>query len=198
MLKEFKEFATRGNIMDLAIGVVIGGAFQKIVNSLVEDVIMPFISIITGKVDFSDMVLTIGNASIKYGNFITTIVNFLIISFSIFLVVRYLNKLNKLKDKDFDKLVHKLDKLDKNGQFKKFKKSKQEAKEVTEKEPETKICPYCLSEIKYKATRCPNCTSKLNDLDNILEETEVNTSQHVEKEDIDIQEVTEETVEKND
>lgn len=198
MLKEFKEFATRGNIMDLAIGVVIGGAFQKIVNSLVEDVIMPFISIITGKVDFSDMVLTIGNSSIKYGNFITTIVNFLIISFSIFLVVRYLNKLNKLKDKDFDKLVHKLDKLDKNGQFKKFKKSKQEAKEVTKKEPETKICPYCLSEIKYKATRCPNCTSKLNDLDNILEETEVNTSQDVEKEDIDIQEVTEETVEKND
>lgn len=198
MLKEFKEFATRGNIMDLAIGVVIGGAFQKIVNSLVEDVIMPFISIITGKVDFSDMVLTIGNASIKYGNFITTIVNFLIISFSIFLVVRYLNKLNKLKDKDFDKLVHKLDKLDKNGQFKKFKKSKQEAKEVTEKEPETKICPYCLSEIKYKATRCPNCTSKLDDLDNILEETEVNTSQDIEKEDIDIQEVTEETVEKND
>ena len=198
MLKEFKEFATRGNIMDLAIGVVIGGAFQKIVNSLVEDVIMPFISIITGKVDFSDMVLTIGNASIKYGNFITTIVNFLIISFSIFLVVRYLNKLNKLKDKDFDKLVHKLDKLDKNGQFKKFKKSKQEAKEVTAKEPETKICPYCLSEIKYKATRCPNCTSKLDDLDNILEETEVNTSQDVEKEDIDIQEVTEETVEKND
>ena len=75
MLKEFKEFAMKGNIMDLAIGVVIGGAFQKIVNSLVNDIIMPGISIITGKVDFSDMVLTVGSASIKYGNFITSIVD---------------------------------------------------------------------------------------------------------------------------
>ena len=81
MLKESKEFAMRGNIMDLAIGVVIGGAFQKIVNSLVQDIIMPAISILTGKVDFSNMVLTIGNVSIKYGNFITTIVDFLIIAF---------------------------------------------------------------------------------------------------------------------
>ena len=98
MLKEFKEFAMKGNIMDLAIGVVIGGAFQKIVNSLVNDIIMPGISIITGKVDFSDMVLTVGSASIKYGNFITSIVDFLIIAFSIFLVIRYINKLNKVKD----------------------------------------------------------------------------------------------------
>ena len=87
MLKEFKEFALKGNIMDMAVGVVIGGAFQKIVNSLVQDVIMPGVSILTGKVDFSDMVWQVGNASIKYGNFITTIVDFLIIAFSIFLVV---------------------------------------------------------------------------------------------------------------
>ena len=90
MLKEFKEFATRGNIVDLAVGVVIGGAFQSIINSLVSDIIMPAVSIFTGKVDFSDMVFTVGGASIKYGNFITAVVNFLIIAFSIFLVVRYL------------------------------------------------------------------------------------------------------------
>lgn len=181
MLKEFKEFAMRGNIMDLAIGVVIGGAFQKIVTSLVEDVIMPCISIITGKVDFSDMVLTIGNASIKYGNFITTIVNFLIISFSIFLVVKYINKLNKIKDKDLNKLVHTLDKLDKNGKFKKLKKSKKESanESIQAKEPETKICPYCLTEIKYKATRCPNCTSKLDD-SNVIDDT--NTDKNVDEE----------------
>ena len=112
MLKEFKEFAMKGNVVDLAVGVVIGAAFQKIVTSLVEDIIMPCISILIGKIDFSDMVLTVGSASIKYGNFITTIVNFLIISFSIFLVVKYINKLNhpeKLKELN-DKFVHSIDK----------------------------------------------------------------------------------------
>lgn len=83
MLKEFKKFATRGNIMDLAVGVVIGGAFQSIINSLVSDIIMPAVSIFTGRIDFSDMMFTVGNVSIKYGNFITAIVNFLIIAFSI-------------------------------------------------------------------------------------------------------------------
>ena len=96
MLKEFKEFATKGNIMDLAVGVVIGGAFQSIIASLVNDIIMPAISILTGKVDFSDMVFTVGNASIKYGNFITAIVNFLIIAFSIFIVINYYFLINVL------------------------------------------------------------------------------------------------------
>ena len=116
MLKEFKEFALKGNIMDMAVGVVIGGAFQKIVNSLVNDIIMPAISVLTGNVDFSDMVFTVGNASIKYGNFITTIVDFLIIAFSIFLVVKYINKLNKLKE-----LGDLAAKLDKNGKIIKHK-----------------------------------------------------------------------------
>ena len=152
MLKEFKEFALKGNIMDLAIGVVIGGAFQKIVNSLVNDIIMPAISVLTGNVDFSDMVFTVGDASIKYGNFITTIVDFLIIAFSIFLVVKYLNKLNKLKE-----LGDLAAKLDKNGKI-----IKQKEKVVEEpKEPETKTCPYCLTDVKYHATRCPHCTSEL-------------------------------------
>ena len=109
------------------------------------------------KIDFSDMVLTVGSASIKYGNFITTIVNFLIISFSIFLVVKYINKLNhpeKLKELN-DKFVHS---IDKKGRLKKHKK---EEAPVAPVEPETKVCPYCLTEIKYKATRCPHCTSEL-------------------------------------
>ena len=174
MWKEFKEFAMKGNVMDLAVGVVIGGAFQKIVTSLVEDIIMPCISILTGKIDFSDMVFTVGNASIKYGNFITTIVNFLIISFSIFLVIRYINKINNKKFKDLnDRLVQK---IDKNGNLKKIEKvfdhSNKNKNKVEEPapEPETKICPYCLTEIKYKATRCPHCTSILE------EETENNNS----------------------
>ena len=155
MLKEFKEFALKGNIMDMAVGVVIGGAFQKIVNSLVNDIIMPAISVITGNVDFSDMVFTVGNASIKYGNFITTIVDFLIIAFSIFLVVKYLNKLNKLKE-----LGDLAAKLDKNG---KIIKHKEEVIEEETKEPETKICPYCLTEVKYHATKCAHCTSDLTE-----------------------------------
>ena len=152
MLKEFKEFALKGNIMDMAVGVVIGGAFQKIVNSLVNDIIMPAISVLTGNVDFTDMVFTVGNASIKYGNFITTIVDFLIIAFSIFLVVKYLNKLNKLKE-----LGDLAAKLDKKGKIIKHKEEVQEEP----KEPETKVCPYCLTEIKYHATKCPHCTSEL-------------------------------------
>lgn len=153
MLKEFKEFALKGNIMDMAVGVVIGGAFQKIVNSLVNDIIMPAISVLTGNVDFTDMVFTVGDASIKYGNFITTIVDFLIIAFSIFLVVKYINKLNKLKE--LGDLA--ASKLDKDGKF--IKHKEQEVEEP--KEPETKVCPYCLSEVKYHATRCPHCTSEL-------------------------------------
>ena len=159
MFKEFKEFIAKGNVMDLAVGVVIGSAFQSIVNSLVKDVIMPFVSIFTGKVDFSDLKIIIGNTSINYGNFITQIVNFLIIAFSIFIVVKYINKLNRLKDLQ-DDLINK---LDKDGKLSKYRKNKNE--DVTEeKEPETKTCPYCLTEIKYKATRCPHCTSEIKEI----------------------------------
>ena len=152
MLKEFKEFATRGNIMDMAIGVVIGGAFQSIINSLVNDIIMPAVSMLTGKVDFSDMVFTIGEVSIKYGNFITAIVNFLIIAFSIFLAITYINKLNKkmedIKHGQLDKITSK------------FRKNKNADKEPeAPAEPLVKTCPYCYSEINYKATKCPHCTS---------------------------------------
>src|SRR5699024_4684172 len=99
MLKEFKEFISRGNIVDMAVGVIVGGAFQKIVNSLVNNVIMPYISIFTCKIDYTDWIIVIGNASIKIGSFLTTIINFLIIALSIFLAVRYANKLNKKLEK---------------------------------------------------------------------------------------------------
>ena len=151
MLKEFKEFALKGNVMDMAIGVIIGGAFQKIVTSLVNDIIMPAISIFTGKVDFSDLVVTVGNSSIKYGSFITTIVDFLIIAFSIFIAIRTINKLN-------DRAKQDLDKMSKKSKFFKSKKKKDEP--IVE--PTTKVCPYCLSEINIKAIRCPHCTSELN------------------------------------
>ena len=150
MLKEFKEFALKGNVMDMAIGVIIGGAFQKIVTSLVNDIIMPAIAIFTGKVDFSDLIFTIGNSSIKYGSFITTIVDFLIISFSIFIAIRVITKLN-------DRTKENMEKMAKNNKFLKNKKKKEEPKP----EPTTKICPYCLSEINIKATKCPHCTSDL-------------------------------------
>lgn len=155
MFKEFKEFATRGNIIDLAVGVVIGGAFQSIVNSLVNDIIMPAISIFTGNVDFSNMSFTVGEASIKYGNFITAIVNFLIIAFSIFVVVKYINTMNKrlekLKFEGLDKISSKI-----------AKKNKKDLNDIQKPEPTVKICPFCFTEINYKATRCPHCTSELH------------------------------------
>lgn len=157
MWKEFKEFATKGNVIDLAIGVIIGGGFQKIVNSLVNDLIMPTVSIFTGKIDFNDLVLTIGNTPIKYGSFITNVINFLIIAFSVFLMVRYVNKLNtKLESsaKDLNK------KLEKKSRFFKNKKKKED---VPVPEPTTKLCPYCMTEIAIQATRCPHCTSVLEE-----------------------------------
>lgn len=165
MLKEFKEFATRGNIFDMAIGIIIGGTFQKIVTSLVNDIVMPTISIITGKVDFSTLEFTIGDISIKYGNFITSIIDFLIIAFSIFIAIRSANKINKkLADTakgNFEKISkknkEKLEELSKKSKL--FKKKEKE--EEPAPEPTTKTCPFCYTEINFKATRCPNCTSDL-------------------------------------
>ncbi len=158
MLKEFKEFALKGNIMDLAIGVIIGGAFQSIVNSLVNDIIMPLINSVTGKMDFSDLVFSIGNSSVKYGSFISAVINFLIVAFTLFLVIKYINKLNRkieeAKKIEMAKLV---------GKTRLFGKGKEVTEEIQETEPDTKLCPYCLSEIPYKATRCGHCTSKIKE-----------------------------------
>lgn len=153
MLKEFKEFISKGNVMDLAVGVIIGAAFQAIVSSLVNDIVMPLISIITGSIDFSDMAITVGGANLKYGNFITSIINFLIISFVIFLMVRYMNRLNKRSKENLAKISNTFG----------LKKNKEDGKEENEPEPETKLCPYCLSEIPYKATKCAHCASDLEE-----------------------------------
>lgn len=98
MWKEFKEFAVKGNVLDLAIGVIIGGAFGKIVSSLVNDVIMPIIGLISGGVDFSSLEITVGEAAIKYGAFIQSIIDFLIIALSIFLFVRVINSFKKKEE----------------------------------------------------------------------------------------------------
>lgn len=95
MLSEFKKFAVKGNIIDLAVGVVIGTAFSKIVTSLVNDILMPFIGLLIGGINFASLEFRIGEASIKYGNFIQTVVDFLIVAFSIFIFVRFINRIRK-------------------------------------------------------------------------------------------------------
>lgn len=147
MLKEFKEFAMKGNVLDLAIGVIIGGAFGKIVSSLVNDIIMPIIGGLIGKVDFSNFFISFdgtsydtltqakeaGAATLNYGVFINTVIEFVIISFSLFLVIRQVNKIRR-------------------------KLEPEEIAPVT-----TKKCKYCMSEIPIDAVRCPHCTSVLED-----------------------------------
>jgi len=146
MLKEFKEFVTRGNAVDMAVGLIIGAAFGAIVGSLVTDVLMPPIGLALGKVDFANLLVVLksgavpgpyasvaaakeaGAVTLNYGVFINTIISFLIIAFAVFLVIRQINKL----------------------------RTKPEAPA-----PATKECPYCLSAVAIKATRCPFCTSTL-------------------------------------
>jgi large conductance mechanosensitive channel len=133
VVKGFKEFIMRGNVIDLAVGVIIGGAFQAIVNSLVDDIINPLLSIFLKDVDFSNLTLNVLNASIRYGSLINAIITFLINGIVIFLIIKAINKAASLK------------------------KPADEAPE----EPTTKLCPFCQSEIHIDATRCPHCTSEL-------------------------------------
>lgn len=143
MLKEFKKFALRGNMIDLAVGMIIGSAFTGIVNSLVNDIIMPVVSIFTGKVDFTNWFIsldgsdyptleaaqTAGAATFNYGSFISNVINFIIMAFVVFMFVKLMNRLSH--------------------------------KEEAPAAPTTKKCPYCQSEISIEATRCPHCTSDL-------------------------------------
>lgn len=150
--KEFKEFAMKGNVIDMAVGLVIGGAFQSIIKSLVEDIIMPFTALFTGNVEYTDWVINVSTAQIRIGSFITALINFLIIALSIFLtlkVVMGINKRIEMMNKEVEGKISK-----------KFRKGKKNEKKE-EEEPETKVCPYCLSEVKFKATKCPHCTSEL-------------------------------------
>jgi large conductance mechanosensitive channel len=147
VLKEFREFIMRGNVIDLAVGVIIGAAFGGVVNSLVNDVIMPPIGLALGQVDFKDLFVLLkegatpgpyptvvaakaaGAVTLNWGAFVNTVINFLIVGFAIFMIVRAVNKIHK----------------------------KPEAAPA----PPTKECPYCLSTVPLKATRCPLCTSEL-------------------------------------
>ena len=150
MLKEFKEFAMRGNVVDMAVGIIIGAAFGTIVKSLVADVLMPPIGILLGNVDFSNLFFIIkegttsgpfstlaeakesGAVVVAWGAFLNTIISFLIVAFAVFIVIRNLNKLKR-------------------------------EKEAPAPEPTTKECGYCFSTIPIKATKCPSCTSALED-----------------------------------
>ena len=133
---EFKKFIMKGNVLDLAVGVIVGGAFTAIVTSLNEDILTPILGIFGGT-DFSNLKLTLGNTPnapvLMYGNFITSVINFLITALMIFLIIKGINKINDT-----------------------FKKPEEEAA-IT-----TKICPYCKSEINIEATKCPHCTSDVS------------------------------------
>jgi large conductance mechanosensitive channel len=144
MFKEFKEFAMKGNVLDMAIGIIIGAAFGKIVSSLVGDVIMPPIGLLLGRLDFTNLYINLsgqhyvslaqakaaGAATINYGLFLNTIIDFVIVAFAIFLLIRQVNKLRRQS-------------------------------EPAPAVPTTKECPYCLSAVPIKAIRCPHCTSEL-------------------------------------
>lgn len=181
LLKEFKEFAMKGNVIDLAVGVVIGGAFQQIVNSLVNDIIMPFTGIFTGSVRYSDWVISLGNGTIQIGigSFINAVINFLIVAFSIFIALKYINKLNRkleeLNKETIDKISKKARKAKKQVEEKLEGKTEGkieeqvQAEEEVKVEPSTKICPFCLSEIPYKAVKCAHCASDLTE--KVVEET---------------------------
>jgi large conductance mechanosensitive channel len=149
MFKEFKEFAMRGNVVDMAVGIIIGGAFGTIVKSLVSDVMMPPLGLLLGGVDFSDFFITLkqgstpgpyetlalaqaaGAVTISYGKFINSVISFLIVAIAVFMLIKGINKLERQK-------------------------------EEPPAEPTTKECPYCFSTIPIKATRCPGCTSELS------------------------------------
>ncbi|MGQ0811422.1 MAG: large conductance mechanosensitive channel protein MscL [Nitrospiraceae bacterium] len=140
MLKEFKEFAMKGNVLDMAIGVIIGGAFGKIVSSMVSDILMPPIGLLMGKVDFSSLFINLsgqsqpslaaakaaGAPTINYGVFLQAILDFVIVAFVIFMIIKQVNRLKK---------------------------------PVPAAVPTTKSCPHCLSEIPIKAVKCAHCTS---------------------------------------
>ena len=132
MLKEFKEFALRGNVLDLAVGVIIGAAFQNIVTSLTNNIISPILGCFSD-VDFSQFILEVGKLKLTYGAFITDIINFVIMAFIVFLIVKFMNKLANMGSK----------------------------KEKEKAVPTTKKCPHCLSEIHIDADRCPFCKSEL-------------------------------------
>ncbi len=153
MFKEFKEFISKGNVMDLAIGVIIGGAFADIVSALTSSFIQPILGLIGGAEVHGTIPLGESGQAIDYGTFITAVINFLIVALILFLMVKAVNTANKRSKERLEKLASKVN-IGKRGK---------KADNEEEKEPETKLCPFCYTEIAYKATRCPHCTSKLEE-----------------------------------
>ena len=136
-MEEFKAFISRGNIMDMAVGIIIGGAFTSIVSSLVEDIINPILGMFGG-MNFDKLSITLlGEATLNYGKFITAVINFLIMALIVFVIMKTMNGIGE-----------------------KLKKKEEEAPA----EPTTKVCPFCKSEIAIDATRCPHCTSVLEEV----------------------------------
>ncbi len=135
-MKEFKEFVSRGNVMDMAVGIIIGGAFTAIVTSLVNDIAMPLLSLLTRGFDFTSLCIVLGEgegaATLNYGSFIAAVVNFLLIALVIFLLIRTVNRFSRKK-------------------------------EAEPAPAATKVCPFCREEIAIEAVRCPHCTSLLED-----------------------------------
>lgn len=134
--KAFKNFLLEGDAISMAVGVIIGAAMKDLVTSLVDNMFSPVIGLVLGKVDFSSLSVTIGEATIKYGAFITALINFILMAFVVFLIVYLIDKAKE--------------------SFKKL--SKKEEEEVA---PTTKVCPYCKSEVDVQATKCPHCTSDI-------------------------------------
>lgn len=147
MVSEFKEFISKGNVMDLAVGVIIGGAFSDIVTALTDAFIAPLLGLIGGAEVHGTIPLGKSGQALNYGLFITAVINFLIVAFVLFMMIKAVNRFNERSKAHLEKVAAKLVK-DENGND-------------VPAEPETKICPFCLSEIKYKATKCPHCTSSL-------------------------------------
>lgn len=153
MFKEFKEFIMRGNVMDMAVGVIIGGAFSAIVTSLTDNFIQPLINLIGGAEIKGTIPLGTSGQALNYGAFLTAVINFLIVAFVLFIMVKTMNTLEKRSKERLEKMAEKLP----------LKKKSKKGEEVVEAEPETKLCPYCLSEIPYKATKCAHCASDLKE-----------------------------------
>jgi len=167
MLKEFKEFISKGNVIDLAIGVIIGSAFSDIVKALTSSFIQPLLNLIGGAEVKGTIPLGDSGQALDYGTFITAVINFLIVAFVLFMIVKAVNTANKKSKERLEKLASKVP-------LKRKKGKKAEQVEEEEKEPETKLCRFCMTEISYKATRCPHCTSILTEeakkaLENIKE-----------------------------
>ena len=154
MFKEFKEFISKGNVMDMAIGVIIANAFAAIVAAFTECFIQPLLGLIGGAEIHGTIPLGDSGQAIDYGTFLTAVVNFLIVAFILFMMIKIISAAEK-------RSKARLAKLAESGVAAKVLKKGKKNEEVVEEEPTVKLCPHCFTEIPFKATRCPHCTSKL-------------------------------------